>query len=441
MTTPDTLDEKIRLLVAELVDSAPLAPPVPDRDAQRQWRERRRRQRALRSTVAAVAAVAVAVAAVLAVVGPTAPAPGWALVSQVKLPWQEATGYSGGFAVSLTCPSAITCYVEGSPTVEVTRDGGKVWQPTAVWTPRSPTLGGMPISNVACSTTRACAFLEGVINPLFVETANAGRTWTSRPGPAGLSSIYQLNGAQQFIGPVELSCPSASACVVVATSPFGRRGGAFLTKDRGRTWSASSLSSIPAQVQCFPGSRCVSTGVVGARPGSRPHFGASYSTDNGLVWSPAGVPPDVGGSFALSCSNSENCLASLAGRAQATLIVSHNGGESWSVLDPRGLPAGKVFTALACPTTTACWISGDAAIKRGQGRADGYTGGVVLSSADGGRIWQSTGLPKGVSGIVALSCPTVSRCFALATTGPAGWLSGQSAPPSVLLLAYTAASQ
>jgi hypothetical protein len=61
MTKPDTVDQKISLLVAELVDLAPLPPPVPDGDAVRRWRERRRRRLAFRSLTVASAAGALPV--------------------------------------------------------------------------------------------------------------------------------------------------------------------------------------------------------------------------------------------------------------------------------------------------------------------------------------------------------------------------------------------
>jgi RNA polymerase sigma-70 factor (ECF subfamily) len=121
-----------------------------------------------------------------------------------------------------------TCYAEGPGSVdpgsvEVTRDGGKTWQP-------APANGETPISNVACSSTRECGFLAAPLSgkPVLVETADAGKTWASRPGPPGLSG--------DSIGSIALSCPSASTCTVVASS-FQQTGtsGAFVTEDGGQT--------------------------------------------------------------------------------------------------------------------------------------------------------------------------------------------------------------
>ncbi|MGA3220607.1 MAG: hypothetical protein ABSE77_16240 [Acidimicrobiales bacterium] len=136
-------------------------------------------------------------------------------------------------------------------------------------------------------------------------------------------------------------------------------------------------------------------------------------------------------------------VSNLGGAVGAVLLVSGNGGESWSSIGAHGLPAGTVFIGLACPTASECWMSGDAPVHlRAGGTVVGDTGGaVVVSSANGGQTWQSTGLPKGISGIGALSCPNPSTCFAMAFKGPAV-SSSASGPPAVprslALLVYTA---
>ena len=105
------------------------------------------------------------------------------------------------------------------------------------------------------------------------------------------------------------------------------------------------------------------------------------------------------------------------GAAGASLVVSDNGGEAWSTVQAKGLPAGKVFTSLACPTASGeCWVSGNTPLHLADGRmtVGDSGGGAVLSSADGGHTWLSTGLPKGIAGIGPLSCPDPSTCFAMA---------------------------
>jgi photosystem II stability/assembly factor-like uncharacterized protein len=203
---------------------------------------------------------------------------------------------------------------------------------------------------------------------------------------------------------------------------------AFVTDDGGRTWSASSMLSVPFKVQCFPDARCVSIGE-----------GASYSTDNGLKWLPASFPVDTG---TLSCGSSQTCMTT----SGATVLVSDDGGQSWSGVDAQGLPASDAFVGLECPTVSDCWISGDALIKLRDGLTFvGDTGGaVVLSSVDGGKTWQSTELPKGITGVGALSCPEPSTCFAIAYRGPLVTSSSSGLPlvrGSFALLVYRAPRQ
>jgi hypothetical protein len=133
-------------------------------------------------------------------------------------------------------------------------------------------------------------------------------------------------------------------------------------------------------------------------------------------------------------------VSNLGGSAGAVLLVSGNGGEPWSSVQAHGLPAAEEFIGLACPRASECWMSGDAPVRLRAGlTVVGDTGGaVVVSSANGGRTWQNTGLPKGISGIGALSCPSPSTCFAMAFNGPAVSSSGRLAiHPSLALLAYT----
>jgi hypothetical protein len=86
-------------------------------------------------------------------------------------------------------------------------------------------------------------------------------------------------------------------------------------------------------------------------------------------------------------------------------------------------------------------LSGDSPLYFDHGRVIvGDTGGAVaMSSANGGRTWLPTELPKGTTSIGPLSCPDPSTCFALAfktrSTPSSGAPEGRL---SFALLVYTA---
>jgi len=87
-----------------------------------------------------------------------------------------------------------------------------------------------------------------------------------------------------------------------------------------------------------------------------------------------------------------------------------------------------LFTSLACPTSSDCWLSGNS----NQGQFSGR-GGVLLSSADGGRTWGASLLPLGTGIVYSVSCPDQNTCFASATKQPPA--SSPATSPALVLLA------
>ena len=175
--------EQLSAQLAEVpAGAARTATPIGD---VRRRPERGGHRLALRSLAGAVAVAAVALAASLALTESVAPSPRWAFAGEINPTWAQVPGRSSPGI--LTCPSATTCYATGPKSVEVTRDGGHTWH-------HALAQGGMLLSRVACSSAADCAFLESGPRgkPLFVETADTGKTWTSHPGPAGLSMDHQL---------------------------------------------------------------------------------------------------------------------------------------------------------------------------------------------------------------------------------------------------------
>jgi len=392
------------------------------------------------ASLAVLAAVGLGIALALNLgTGSAGSAPGlrWALAGYVGSSWEGTAGrgltVSGPDHQALTCPSATTCYVEGPANarqgaeVEATYNAGKTWHLAGAG-------GATALSNVSCASARVCALLEGRANeqPLFVETTDGGTTWIARPAPSWLSPLVRdTTSGPASTGPAEpmtsMSCRSASSCSVLAWSgkmrdykPSGRSL-ASVTMDGGLTWSSPVAAFVASwDLRCSPNGRCLAAGPSGV----------AYSTDDGLDWSlSSGWPTEAASYF--SCATAARCTAlSLPPGASAeSLFVSNDGGESWSGLKARGLPTGVLFTGLACPTSSGCWLSGNKQGGQLSGRA-----GVVLSSANGGRTWGASLLPHGAGSVFAVSCPDQGTCFALAAKQPQA--SSFATAPVLVLLAH-----
>ncbi|MGA2529207.1 MAG: hypothetical protein ABSG36_08620 [Acidimicrobiales bacterium] len=355
----------------------------------------------------------------------------WALAGYVASPWEgtadQGLSVFGPYHQALACPSATTCFVEGpakagqGAEIEATYNAGKTWHLAGA-------EGATALSNVSCPRTRACALLEGRRNnePLFVETTDGGTTWLARPAPSWLSPLA-LDAASGPAPPgspgslISMSCRSASSCSVLASS--GKPTGpsfASVTMDGGRTWSSPVPVLKPFwELQCFANGKCLAAGPSGT----------AYSIDNGLRWSLSSGWPNEG-AFYFSCATTARCtaLSHLPGASAESLLVSSDGGESWSVVTAKGLPAGVGFTSLACPTSSDCWLSGNVEGEQLLGK-----GAVLVSSLNGGRTWGTSLLPQGTGIVFAVSCPDQDACFASATRQPPGSSSATSS--SLVLLA------
>ncbi len=445
----DELLERQAELSATSAPGAPTVDPSDDRGLGAAWRSPRGRTLALRSVTAALAAAAVILAMVLVLPRGAVMTPKWELAGEVSPYWQEATGSLGvDSGASLTCPSLATCYVIGLPNgVEVTHNGGKTWDQMPLYNRLLPSL--------ACVSASTCALVEATTSSparfFFSWTTNGGRDWTALPAPDALSIAQRAwNCATDgsvcgdfSIGPMSLSCMTASSCVIVASSPPALPAGLpalsagsgppnvparsveFVTKNRGHTWNRVSLPSrfLAAQVQCFAWGSCIATSDIAAA------VRALYSTDGGITWASARIPALRGYLGSLSCSDASSCTAVLFPPIEAkstvgTMLVSKDGGRSWLRLTGPKLPPGKVVTSLSCPTSSDCWASADLQISMYEVASGAPAGGLVASTTNGGDSWQVDQLPSSVEGVGAVSCPSSKACFAL------GW-SGSS---SVLLI-------
>ena len=254
------------------------------------------------------------------------------------------------------------------------------------------------------------------------ETNDGGRTWSSTIAPSALDVAILMpsltTGASFREGRTSVSCVTVAACVIVAESVRPTAPSvALFTTEAGRTWSGAKLPPgfVPWQVQCFARGRCVSTGSEGATK----TIAVAYSANAGSTWSAAQVPTVAGAIHALSCPSPSYCMAVLfpltAAPKTSSVLVSSDGGQSWSMEGGPRLPARGAVTSLSCSARASCWAMGDnwpMVIPFG----GGPSGAFAAATTDAARHWRSAALPPAVQGTEAISCPSVGTCFALAWT-------------------------
>jgi photosystem II stability/assembly factor-like uncharacterized protein len=368
----------------------------------------------------------------------------WRLVSEVSAAassWRalSPSGYQQAFA--LVCPSATTCYADSiGGQLEYTHDGGFAWQ-HATGTGIVGTATSLP--QISCLNARDCDVQAEITGrrSTFLTTTDGGRTWTSEPGPA-VPAPAQNSSAQDA-----MSCATISSCTVIAY--YGDLSGSssevFTTSDGGASWSQSTFPSpasgdfMPSGVSCT-GTTCVAVGLIvgpyhrfgsgsggASGQGTGILAGAAYTSDDGgATWSASSAPPSAGYGLisSLTCPDATNCYAIATG----AVFETRDGGQTWGRVRTSGLPApsgpyhGWGFGSISCASSSSCWLTGAAMPKPGArdtGRQQqqyigiGQAEGLLASTADGGSSWVLSTPPAGVGGVIDVTCPDTTACFAL----------------------------
>jgi hypothetical protein len=367
-----------------------------------------------------------------AVTGAGVPAGTWRLASYLaSAGWQEDTaGPEPGY---LTCPTAMTCYVQGDNTssssgpadmdsMYVSYDGAASWDVL-------PLPAGIRFTSaLSCGSAASCA--AGALDngqPVFVTTADGGHSWTIDPLPAGDGHIFQL------------SCPTVATCAgLTAMSSLSLRqryyvGVKFLaTTDGGRRFAVSAFPAGESMqdVSCPTTSNCVAIGVHNTDSATIPEGLVVTTSDAGAHWSPGALPAGLGlgPGPQLTCVDAGHCFMIGYGPQQnpyGAVAVTADGGRTWT---ERSLPASvpdPQLDQIACPTDTTCYASGEEAIPQQFANGSVNEGSaMVLITHDAGLSWsrvtfaRPARVPSGMQidafmAVGDIQCPQLNACIAL----------------------------
>ena len=315
--------------------------------------------------------------------------------------WHEPTPYTRTTLAAIACPNAIICYAVGvAGTVLTTTDGG------ATWVRRSSGISA-PLTSIACPALLVC-FAGGFSDPalprsVLLRTTDGGQSWNEEKQVGGNFWI------------VSVACPRLTACFALTSDPA--RGGVFSTADGGRTWIRRVLpktTGVGRSIACATVQWCVALVGVNAAtsdigtPGWMGNGWLFATTDGGRHWRRRVYRGQA--FLSVSCPSPTQCYAG----GFRIWLRSTSGGQAWTVAHRRFAGRDSV-QSLSCTGPSMCW---GLAVRLNE------LGGLPVRTSDGGRSWRvvagNVPVPiPGISsgGLLALTCPRPTRCFAVGSAG------------------------
>ncbi len=328
---------------------------------------------------------------------------------------------------SVTCVTADRCWAVGSteakatmpsgPVVVATTNGGTTWDVQAL----PPGVGYL--SGIACSSTRDCTAVgqmgtTGMGPGAVLTTTDGGSAWTLQAVPTGTTDVTAVDcltgrpctalgtvaGRVTELSPVgaagawvaggslpaaassatSLSCTDDDHCWATTSNtvdPAHAVGGIAVTADGGTTWTFQTVpvgTGALNAVACTPaptgaptsssGGSAVTCTAVGTTSTvlSSARVGQGVvltSTDGGVTWTSAPVPPTAADLLDVSCGAGP-CVAvgdTVATTTQGGLVVLTPATGSTAAIWHRAVaaPVPLPLSGVSCVSLSACVVVGE----------------------------------------------------------------------------------
>ena len=311
-------------------------------------------------------------------------------------------------------PSATPAQTARPAAADSTEPGEKVWQLVNYINDSNCDGCTFQYNAISCPSSSICfavgnSYFAGGDQPGFAYvTGDGGATWQAENLPTDAGSMTGI------------SCPTISICYATGGStPADDQSVVFKTTDGGYTWSTESTPATGGlgAISCAATSACQAIGYTRSSSTNEIVSLMVGTTDGGTTWSTETTPSGLGQLFGLACATVSDCVATGEETNETTpvLIVSTDEGRTWTA---KRVPADVAddLGAVACPTTTTCYVGGD---------------GVAVST-NGGRTWSARGtIANGY--ILAMACKTVNSCSAVGNSNTVftttnGWDSSSDQP-------------